>query len=214
MPAMASQSQIEANRRNAQSSTGPRTPAGQATVARNGVSHGLSANKFALLPWEDPAEFDELLNGLIAEHQPSTPTEEFLVRDMARAQWKLSRVAHLEHELLAGEDGASDWAELADKWSSDCTYNQKLQKLERYETSLRRAWYLALNTLTKLRGPVQRVPKPAEPEIREIDKAKPIGNAPSQRETPHIERRGTSPEPIRADQAAIDRPMHEYTELN
>lgn len=144
-------------------------------VARNGVSHGLSANKFALFPWEDPAEWEDLLNGLVAEHQPSTPTEDFLVTEIARVQWKLNRVAHIEHKLLAGEDGASDWSELADKWSSDCSYNRKLQKLERYETSLRRAWYNALITLMKLRGPAQRVPKPtAVPETIEKNKAKPI----------------------------------------
>lgn len=152
---MASLAQIEANRRNAMCSSGPRTPEGKATVARNGVTHGLSSTRFTLLPFENPAEWEELLSGLIAEHQPSTPTEEFLVMEMARAQWKINRIAHIEHELLAGEKGASNWSELAKEWRSDCICNHELQKLERYENSLRRAWYKALDTLTKLRKPNQ-----------------------------------------------------------
>jgi hypothetical protein len=37
-----SQAKIEANRRNARASTGPRTPEGKAIVAKNGRRHGLS----------------------------------------------------------------------------------------------------------------------------------------------------------------------------
>lgn len=212
---MASTSQIEANRRNAKRSTGPRTPEGKATVARNGVSHGLSANKFALLPWEDPAEFEQLLKGLEAEHQPSTPTEAFLVTEMARAQWKLNRVAHIEYELLAGKDGASDWAELASNWRHDCTYNHKLQKLERYETSLRRAWYRALNTLMKLRTPPCTSSKPAAPETKENYKAKPIEEAPANRrnsEAPPLSEAEVRPSPdaprTEPDHALLDNDVH------
>lgn len=168
---MASLAQTEANRRNAKRSTGPRTPEGKAAVARNGVTHGLSSNKFFLLPWEDPSEWEALLSGLIAEHQPSTPTEEFLVIEMARAQWKLNRLAHIEHEILAGQDGATDWPELALQWRRDCANSQKTERLERYETSLRRAWYRALATLLKLRKST------AKPEASENDKAKPVAEA-------------------------------------
>lgn len=98
---------------------------------------------------------------------------------MARAQSKLNRVAHIEHEIITGQNEASDWAVLAEGWRTDCMYNHKLQKLECYETSLRRAWYKALNTLMKLRGPAQRAQKPAaEAESGKTDKANPIEESP------------------------------------
>jgi hypothetical protein len=45
---MASQQQIDANRRNSQKSTGPKTPEGRAAVRLNGVKHGLTASTLVL----------------------------------------------------------------------------------------------------------------------------------------------------------------------
>ena len=45
---MASEAQIQANRANAQKSTGPRTAEGKATVAQNAVKHGLRAEQMVI----------------------------------------------------------------------------------------------------------------------------------------------------------------------
>ena len=45
---MATEKQFEANRLNAQKSTGPRTPEGRAAVRLNGVKHGLTAETIVL----------------------------------------------------------------------------------------------------------------------------------------------------------------------
>ncbi|MFC1737810.1 hypothetical protein ACFL1G_02025 [Planctomycetota bacterium] len=42
---MSTEAQILANRRNAQKSTGPRTPRGKAIVSQNAITHGLSARQ-------------------------------------------------------------------------------------------------------------------------------------------------------------------------
>src|SRR2546428_12101275 len=72
---MSTDRQIEANRLNAQHSTGPSTPEGRAAVRLNGLKYGLYAETL-ILPGEDPAEFEALLDRLRAAHHPPTPTQE------------------------------------------------------------------------------------------------------------------------------------------
>ena len=52
--------QLAANKRNAQKSTGPKTPEGRAAVRLNGVKHGLNAETL-VLPGEANSDFDNLL---------------------------------------------------------------------------------------------------------------------------------------------------------
>src|ERR1700751_5156396 len=87
--------QIEANRRNAQRSTGPRTPEGRAAVRLNGVRHGLTA-KTIVLPGESVEDFEAHLDSLEAEFQPSPPMQELLVQDIVLCTWRLRRLYHVE----------------------------------------------------------------------------------------------------------------------
>jgi len=86
---------IEANRQNAQHSTGPSTPEGRAAVRLNGLKHGLCAET-VVVPGEDPAQFEALLDAYRAEYQPTTPSAEFLVRQVAMADWRLLRLHRIE----------------------------------------------------------------------------------------------------------------------
>jgi hypothetical protein len=87
---MATQSQIDANRRNAQKSTGPTTPEGRAAVRHNALKHGLTAE--ILIPsMEDQPDFDRLCDAFETEYQPVGPTEESLLENLAAAKWRLSR---------------------------------------------------------------------------------------------------------------------------
>src|SRR5437899_12746009 len=114
--------QIEANRQNAQHSTGPSTPEGRAAVRLNGLKHGLCAETI-VVPGEDPAQFEAMLNAYRAEYQPATPSAEFLVRQLAMADWRLLRlhrieaayqtIRHQEFNDTRREDVASDDARLA-----------------------------------------------------------------------------------------------------
>ncbi len=58
---MASHKQIDANRRNAARSTGPKSPEGKAIVSRNATRHGLTSSRAIILPDEDPQEFHDFL---------------------------------------------------------------------------------------------------------------------------------------------------------
>src|SRR5467141_3760597 len=95
---MASQLQIEANRRNAKKSTGPKTPEGRAAVRLNGLKHGLCAETL-LLPGEAEADFTDLLHSFETEHRPVTPVEQALVRELATSTWRLNRLYHVEAGL-------------------------------------------------------------------------------------------------------------------
>src|SRR6266853_1410179 len=92
---MATEKQFQANRQNAQKSTGPKTPEGRAAVRLNGVKHGLTAETI-VLKGESEADFINLLDSLEAEHDPATPTEETLVVQLAMATWRLRRLYQVE----------------------------------------------------------------------------------------------------------------------
>src|SRR5689334_2517780 len=99
---MSSQLQIDANRRNAQHSTGPRTPEGKAVSRFNALKTGIDA-KSQVIRGEDPDQFDSLIRDYYEEWQPATPTECLLVDALARADWQLRRLSRVEAQLWADE---------------------------------------------------------------------------------------------------------------
>ena len=88
---MASEKQIEANRRNAQLSTGPRTEEGKAVAARNAFKHGMRSQAY-YKDYEDMEAYHRLVADLMAEYQPQTVTEEVYVERMALCLHKLNWV--------------------------------------------------------------------------------------------------------------------------
>lgn len=97
---MATVRQIEANRRNAQMSTGPKTPEGKAASRMNALRHGLRA-RTAVLPGENQEDFDQLCDDLESEWQPQTRSELFYLEQMAISQWKLTRTEIAEQSVFA-----------------------------------------------------------------------------------------------------------------
>jgi hypothetical protein len=95
----ATEAQTRANRENAKKSTGPRTAEGKAASSRNGLTHGLCADKH-LLPGEDPDDFLFLLYDLLDRFRPEGPGEEKLVLRIAADQWRLDRAFPMEAGIL------------------------------------------------------------------------------------------------------------------
>jgi uncharacterized protein YchJ len=128
---MASAAQIDANRLNAQSSTGPTTDAGKASASRNSTRHGL-ASGVLFLEGEDPALFSRLVHELIADLRPAGLTQEVLVLKMAEALWLSDRAAGLltrALELNTREDNAKQVAlMLRYKTASDRGFQQALSQ--------------------------------------------------------------------------------------
>jgi hypothetical protein len=88
---MATQQQIDANRRNAEKSTGPVTPAGKDAVRHNAVRHGLRSRSLNLSPGKDAA-YTELCTDLENAWHPLDRPEQIQVEAMAIAYWKLTRL--------------------------------------------------------------------------------------------------------------------------
>jgi hypothetical protein len=168
---MASQSQINANRRNAQKSTGPKTSEGKARSRRNGLRHGLTA-KTCMLADEDPNTLLELLEELREKYHPQETDEDFLVERMAKARFRYGRIMPLEaaiFNLRLAVDKAPDFlieaqglaAQRAWAYMRDANGGNALSKLSRYETSLLREYDRSREELEKLQE--ARAAKPAPP---------------------------------------------------
>jgi hypothetical protein len=93
-----SEKQQQANRQNAQHSTGPKTAAGKAASSLNAVTFGLRARAL-LLPFEDWQDYQQLCADLEAEWQPQTATERFYLETMATSHWLLARADESEQRI-------------------------------------------------------------------------------------------------------------------
>jgi hypothetical protein len=95
---MASLRQIDANRRNAQKSTGPKSPEGKAASRLNALKTGIHSDT-ALLPCEDRAAHDALVADYYARFRPTLPEERVYVDEIVRCEWMLRRLRRTEAEL-------------------------------------------------------------------------------------------------------------------
>ncbi len=99
---MTTQKQIEANRRNSCSSTGPKTRTGKAESKTNAMKHGLLAADLVVRD-EDPVEFAGVLENLVDELLPQGPLEMQLVERVAACMWRLRRLYRIEAGIFAHE---------------------------------------------------------------------------------------------------------------
>jgi hypothetical protein len=96
---MTSFRQIEANRRNAQLSTGPVTEEGKRRSRQNAIRHGLTAETVidALEDAEDYAAFEMAVT---ADHDAQSAVERELVLRLASLLWRLRRATAIESGLF------------------------------------------------------------------------------------------------------------------
>jgi ribosomal silencing factor RsfS len=128
---MATLKQFEANRRNAQKSTGPKTPEGKAACSMNALRHGLRARS-VMLPGENRDEFNQLCNDLESEWHPQSRTEQFYVEQMAVSQWKLVRMEVVEVNIFKDADAASKQVPLLDRlWQAECRLERSFSRAQR-----------------------------------------------------------------------------------
>jgi len=135
---MLTPAQLDANRANAQHSTGARTPEGKSTVSHNALKHGLSAKYVPLSESERP-QFEALEANLRDEIKPSGALQESVFQDLAAAAWKRSVV----NRLLA--EASSSTESFFDGEPSD-----RVRKLQRHKADQDRAFHKSLRLLKEL----------------------------------------------------------------
>jgi len=146
-----SEKQLEANRRNAQRSTGPRTAEGKARSSLNNLRHGLTG-QITVLPEEDREAHDAFCNRLITGFQPETPIEEQLAHFIAEDTWRLNRVAAIENNIFAlgRSRHHGEVRNALDDAQSFLDHARELNLLSLYEQRIHRNMERNLNQLREL----------------------------------------------------------------
>jgi hypothetical protein len=96
---MTSYRQIEANRRNALKSTGPRTEAGKQASRCNAVRHGLTAET-VIGALEDAEDYKAFEATITADYDAQSAVERELVLRLASLLWRLRRATMMETGLF------------------------------------------------------------------------------------------------------------------
>ena len=86
-----SEKKIEANRRNAQKSTGPKSAEGKSRSRLNALKHGMRAT-LLVLPGEDAEAFQGRVDAWTDDLKPRNQVEQYLVDRAARVSWQLDRI--------------------------------------------------------------------------------------------------------------------------
>jgi hypothetical protein len=143
----------EANRRNAQRSTGPRTPEGKALASRNALKHGLTAREVVTVG-ERPEDFEAFRAGLVARLAPVGELEAELAERIAASAWRLRRVVRLEALMLSNPRTYLPGLEeeepfILRAWSR---WRDSLEQVGRYERTIEGGLYRALHELQRLQA--------------------------------------------------------------
>ena len=159
---MSTQRQIEANRRNAQKSTGPTSVTGKAASSLNALKTGIHA-KSLVLPTENPAELDELVEDSYHSFNPTTPEARSLVDEFIYCEWSLRRLRAAETQSWQHQDHTAYSGPTKYPLGYSATqYANTFSRLQYRMDATRRARERALHSLKQLQAE-PAPPGPASP---------------------------------------------------
>ena len=147
---MGTPAQINANRANAQKSTGPRSAEGKSASRFNALKHGIDAASI-VIPGEDPAGYDALVAAYHRDFRPQSPSETFHVDTMLRADWQKRRLQGVEAQLYCTIIADSSDATLIAALLSDSPAAKLLARVQRQIAAFERTWYRANTELRRAR---------------------------------------------------------------
>ena len=163
---MSSQRQIEANRRNAQKSTGPTSVTGKAASSMNALKTGIHA-KSLVLPSENVAEFEELIEECYRSLHPTTPEARIFVDDFIYCEWSLRRLRAAETQSWQYQNSSRYDAPEKYPLGHSATQNpNSFSRLQYRMDATRRARDRALRSLKQLQAEAAAAPRSAPRSAR------------------------------------------------
>src|SRR5205807_4062488 len=128
---------LAANAANAQHSTGPRTPEGQARSSQNARTHGLTARDLVIAP-DEREEFEELRSDYQTAVQPQDAIQQSEFELLVGAAWNLRRIRRMEVRACSNTTRTAEQLE------------KELDRLVRYKTCIERTLHRSLKELKAL----------------------------------------------------------------
>ncbi len=161
---MATQKQIDANRKNAQNSPGPSTPEAKLKVRTNATRDGITGQVITLSATDLPI-FEKLKSELIADLAPKTTTELHLASSIAWDTWRLDHLRAIEMNLYSLGTQDPDFnldcndPELHTAMSDALTFvkqSKKMGLMSIYEQRLNRSIHKNMEKLAELQAERKR----------------------------------------------------------
>ncbi len=185
---MATLKQIEANRCNAQHSTGPRTAQGKAISRMNALKSGIDARNEAA-SGEDPAALAALTDEYNREFQPLGVVERFLVDILIKDDWFMRRYRFLSADLVNHTAGVAYASKMgADFGAGFAANTNSFQRLHRHIVETERSFFTHLAELER-RQALRRQHQPdADPPVTDSAETEnsPIGFVPQLTPNPAV----------------------------
>ena len=142
---MATERQLDANRANAQRSTGPCTEAGKSASSRNASTHSLTAKGLIILPGQEDA-FAQTESGMRATLIPDGPLQEIIFTRALESAWTLHRCRLATSDLY-------NWVAKTKPSMDPLLDNDnevRYSRIQRYAREAENSMYKAMRELGKL----------------------------------------------------------------
>src|SRR5215472_15723279 len=147
---MLTQKQIDANRRNALKSTGPKSDEGKAQSRMNALRHGLTAAQ-AVLPHENEDDYEKLREGMLESYAPSDAAELAVVEELINAYWRLLRLHRVETRYWEQMGGSYNRGDEGIAEALLQTPDRQMRNFFRYYGQVEKSYYRALAAANQIK---------------------------------------------------------------
>ena len=157
---MSSQAQIDANRQNAQKSTGPRSDAGKIIASQNAITHGFTGTALMLTPTEKK-HFETFREGQLKHYDPKTPAEEAAALSAIQTKFRIGQIQTTESGMyaLGRAEFSEQFSHLPEEEAAPLiravtyrAYAKQLDRLHRYENRLTRQYEKEIAQLEEMQA--------------------------------------------------------------